>query len=112
MGVYNASAACRVAPDKLPAAPRHTLIVMALMSLDASTERQQARVYYGGWQMCCIRMGLLPSDDMRRRFVRDIATLRKLGIVETLEPGFRGHTASYRLILPVDNSLDFVDNGE
>lgn len=83
---------------------------MALMTLDVGNERQDARVYFGGWQKVSARMGMLPSDDTRKRFIRDIATLRKLGIVEVLEPGRRGHTAYYRLILPVDNLGVFVDN--
>jgi len=112
MGVYNASAALRVLPDKLGPAPRLTLMAMAFMTLDAPTERQPARLYYGGWQLVCIRMGFLPSDDMRKRFIRDVATLRKAGLVEIVEPGYRGHAAVYRLLLPVDKSQESVDNGE
>lgn len=111
MGVYNASAALRVAPDKIPYRARCVLVTMALMTLDASTGRQEARVYFGGWQMVCIRMGNIPTDDQRRRFVRDVATLRAAGLVEVLEPGYRGHAAVYRLLLPVDISSDSVEYG-
>lgn len=110
MGLHNVEAALRVAPDKLPPGAKLTLICMATMTLDAPTARQQARVYYGGWQMWCIRMGYLPSDDMRKRFIRDIATLRRCGFVELLEPGYRGHAAVYRLVLPVHNPTESVDN--
>jgi hypothetical protein len=112
MGVYNASAALRVAPYKLNGSARWTLLAMALMTLDAPTERSAARLYYGGWQLVCIRKGLLPTDDERKRFTRDIATLRRLALVEVVEPGYRGHAAVYRLLLPVDKSQDSVDNAE
>lgn len=110
MGVFNVAAALRVAPDKLPPAARFTLITMALMTLDVDTAQQDARLYFGGWQMVCSRMGFLPSADMRKRFIRDIATLRSYGLVEVVAPGYRGHAAVYRLVLPVDNSPDSVEN--
>lgn len=109
MGARNALAALGVLPGKLDRAPRQTLIAMACMSLDAPRKRTSARVYYGGWERLAAAQGMYPNESGRRVIARHIAALTAAGVVEQLTPPAPGRNASWKLILPVDNSRDPVD---
>ena len=83
---------------------------MCSIAFDADTDGQQARIYYGGWQLAMMRRGLVPDDSSKRRFLRDVAELRARGLVHVAQPGRSGSNAVYRILLSVDNLPVSVDD--
>jgi len=102
-------AALGVLPGKLDHAPRDTLIAMAVLSLDKGRSTTAARVYYGGWERLAMVQGMFPNETTRRRIARHMTILQQVGIIEQLETSAPARNASWRLLLPVDNSQESVD---
>jgi hypothetical protein len=111
MGIRNIAAALAIAPDKLTTQARLTLVTMAYVAYDDARGGKEPRLYHGGWRLAMTRQGLWPTEAMKKRFIRNIAELRELGLVEIESPARHGRNAVYRLILPVDN-LPFSGDNE
>ena len=109
MGAKNVVAALGVLPGKLDHAPRDTLIAMAVLSLDTGRKTAAARTYYGGWERLAAVQGMFPNESSRRLISRHIATLVQAGLLEQIRTAAPTRTASWRLILPVDNSPEPVE---
>jgi hypothetical protein len=107
VGAHNVVAALALAPGKIPARARVTLVVMSVTSLDRAYGHNRPQLYFGG------ATGVLdtlaqPHTDANIRHVReDIATLAALGIVEPI--GYVNRRRCYRLRLGIDNPQP-VDN--
>lgn len=110
MGIRNVIAACYVYSEKISPEARLTLVVMATIAHDDSDKPEQARLYFGGWQLAMSRQGFWPDENAKRRFVRHVRELRDAGLVEVVSTSTLGRPAVYRLILPVDNFTFSVEN--
>lgn len=105
MGVQLANVAvARWAPHVSDRAFR-VLMRMSLTALDKPSNGQQAAVYFGGVELLVmtLRPGRGGGEESLYRTVRKaLNELVKLGAIESMERGRRGHRAVYRLTLDAD----------
>lgn len=104
MGFNNARAAMLL--YSRPLRDRHTafrvLMHMALISQDSDTERQAARVYFGGRDALAVEALGRDTETADIQAVKHaLEQLRKIGAITLLAAGHRGKNSEYQLQLDV-----------
>jgi hypothetical protein len=87
--------------DKVRPRARLVLVTMSVLAFDAPRGNRPAGVYYGGRMMLLGEMGQLPTDANLRELQRDLAELRKAGLIEQIRKPGPDTTAAYRLCITI-----------